>query len=188
MRVEGWRRGDLFDATGLPWVSPSPNLRSVDAALIYPGLALLEATNVSVGRGTAQPFEQVGAPWASAMARASPPRSASWGCPACASRRRRSMARRARAPSRASCREGVTVQVDDRRRFEPGRTRRAIAAALRRLHPEAWDAKNVMTLLGHAPTFAALLRGDSADAMAAGWQPGLAAFLAVRKKYLLYPE
>jgi len=63
VRAEGWRRADLLDATGIPWVNPSPNLRSVDEALLYPGVSLVEATNVSVGRGTPHPFEQVGAPW-----------------------------------------------------------------------------------------------------------------------------
>ncbi len=63
VRVEGWRRAQLLDATGLAWIDPSPNLRSLDEALLYPGVGLLEATNVSVGRGTPLPFEQIGAPW-----------------------------------------------------------------------------------------------------------------------------
>ncbi|HKB37016.1 MAG TPA: exo-beta-N-acetylmuramidase NamZ domain-containing protein, partial [Gemmataceae bacterium] len=61
--VEGWRRGDTFDQTGLTWVNPSPNMRCLTAALLYPGIGLLETTNVSVGRGTERPFEWVGAPW-----------------------------------------------------------------------------------------------------------------------------
>src|SRR6202021_4135174 len=61
--LEGWQRGDWFDATGLAWVNPSPNLRSVTEAALYPGVALIEGTNVSVGRGTDTPFELVGAPW-----------------------------------------------------------------------------------------------------------------------------
>src|SRR5262249_27711642 len=63
VRMEGWRRGDLFDATGLLWVNPSPNLRTLAAALLYPGIGLLETTNVSVGRGTDRPFEWIRAPW-----------------------------------------------------------------------------------------------------------------------------
>jgi Protein of unknown function (DUF1343) len=63
VRARGWRRGDYLDATGLPWVNPSPNLRSVDEALLYPGVGLLEGSNVSVGRGASTPFEVVGAPW-----------------------------------------------------------------------------------------------------------------------------
>ena len=61
--MEGWQRGDWFDSTGLAWVNPSPNLRSVTEAALYPGVALIEGTNVSVGRGTDTPFELVGAPW-----------------------------------------------------------------------------------------------------------------------------
>src|ERR1700681_266562 len=62
--MRGWDRGDWFDATGLTWVDPSPNMRSLNAALLYPGIALLEASpNYSVGRGTDSPFEQVGADW-----------------------------------------------------------------------------------------------------------------------------
>ena len=61
--MEGWQRGDWFDSTGLGWVNPSPNLRSVTEAALYPGVALIEGTNVSVGRGTDTPFELVGAPW-----------------------------------------------------------------------------------------------------------------------------
>src|SRR5207249_6533586 len=63
VKVEGWKRGDLWDRTLLPWVNPSPNMRSLTQALLYPGIGLLETTNVSVGRGTDQPFEWIGAPW-----------------------------------------------------------------------------------------------------------------------------
>ena len=61
--MEGWQRGDWFDSTGLAWVNPSPNLRSLTEATLYPGVALVEGTNVSVGRGTDTPFELLGAPW-----------------------------------------------------------------------------------------------------------------------------
>jgi uncharacterized protein YbbC (DUF1343 family)/CubicO group peptidase (beta-lactamase class C family) len=182
--VEGWRRGQLFDATGLPWRSPSPNLRSLDEALLYPGVALLEATNVSVGRGTSRPFEQVGAPWmdgkrlAAALAGARIP----------GARFAATTFTPASGPFAGEPCEGVLISVADRTRFEPVRTGLAIAAALLRLHRDAWEPKNVMTLLGHQPTFAALLRGDPVEAMVAGWQADLGAFLAVRKRYLLYPE
>src|SRR5205823_13428492 len=63
VKVDGWRRGDLFDRTGLTWRDPSPNMRHLTAALLYPGVGLLETTNVSVGRGTERPFEWVGSPW-----------------------------------------------------------------------------------------------------------------------------
>src|SRR5262249_29746366 len=63
IKMEGWRRGDLYDCTNLTWVNPSPNLRGLTAALLYPGVGILETTNVSVGRGTEKPFEWFGAPW-----------------------------------------------------------------------------------------------------------------------------
>ena len=61
--MKGWQRGDWFDATGLTWTNPSPNLRSLQEAILYPALGLIETTNISVGRGTDTPFEYVGAPW-----------------------------------------------------------------------------------------------------------------------------
>ena len=63
VQMQGWKRGDFYDATGLAWVHPSPNLRSLKAALTYPGIGILETTNLSVGRGTERPFEWIGAPW-----------------------------------------------------------------------------------------------------------------------------
>ncbi len=62
--MEGWRRDMYFDATGLPWVMPSPNMPTLDTAIVYPGSVLFEGTNISEGRGTTRPFEIVGAPWA----------------------------------------------------------------------------------------------------------------------------
>src|SRR5947209_18239815 len=61
--MQGWLRGDWFDSTGIIWINPSPNLRSLNQAILYPGVALIEGTNVSVGRGTDTPFELLGAPW-----------------------------------------------------------------------------------------------------------------------------
>ena len=61
--MKGWQRGDWFDSTGQLWINPSPNLRSLNEATLYPALGLIETTNLSVGRGTATPFEIVGAPW-----------------------------------------------------------------------------------------------------------------------------
>ena len=63
VEMKGWQRGDWFDATGLAWTNPSPNLRSLREAILYPALGLIETTNISVGRGTDTPFEYVGAPW-----------------------------------------------------------------------------------------------------------------------------
>ena len=83
--------------------------------------------------------------------------------------------------------EGVFLQVTDRARFEPVRTGLSLARALLQLYRGTWEPKNVAVLLGHPPTLLGLVRGDSPEALAAAWQPGLLAFLEARKKYLLYP-
>ena len=173
----------LFDETGLPWVNPSPNLRSVAEALLYPGMGLLEATNVSVGRGTARPSSAWGA-----LDRRRPLAAALWPWASPGVRFTATSFTPASSAFAGQRCEGVLLQVDYCRRLAPVRAGLAIAAALLRLHRDAWETNNVMTLLGHPATFAALLRGDSLDAMAAGWQPELGAFLSLRKKYLLYPE
>ena len=84
MPVAGWRRAMALDETGLPFVPPSPNLRSLESLYHYPGLCLFEGTNLSVGRGSAAPFEQIGAPWldtAAVLAR----RPGGGACPGCGS-------------------------------------------------------------------------------------------------------
>jgi uncharacterized protein YbbC (DUF1343 family)/CubicO group peptidase (beta-lactamase class C family) len=180
--MEGWRRGDLFDATGVAWINPSPNLRGLDEALAYPGLAILETTNVSVGRGTARPFEQVGAPWmdgarvAAALnalhlpgvaftATSFTPTSSTFAGRRC---------------------EGVALHVDDRVSFQPVRTGVAVALTLLRLHAASWKPKAMGVLLGHPQTLAAILRGDGLDAIVSSWEPELAAFRARRAPFLLY--
>jgi uncharacterized protein YbbC (DUF1343 family) len=163
---------------------PSPNLRTLDEAILYPGVALLEATNVSVGRGTPRPFEQVGAPWIDGARLAA----ALNGAKIPGVRFAATAFTPSAAPFKDERCEGVQITVTDRARFESVRMGLAIAVALLRLHRDAWEPKNVLTLLGHQPTFAALLRGDTVESMVSGWQADLGAFLAVRKKYLLYPE
>jgi uncharacterized protein YbbC (DUF1343 family)/CubicO group peptidase (beta-lactamase class C family) len=184
VRVEGWRRADDLAAAGVRWVNPSPNLRSVDEALLYPGVALVEATNVSVGRGTPHPFEQVGAPWidggrlAAALAEKHLP-----GVRFVAT----TFTPETSVYAGERC-QGVLLQVTDRAHLEPVRTGLSIAGALLHLHRERWESKNLALLLGHPPTFTGLLRGDTPEALAAAWEPGLLAFRELRKKYLLYPE
>jgi uncharacterized protein YbbC (DUF1343 family)/CubicO group peptidase (beta-lactamase class C family) len=182
MRLEGWRREQTFDRTGLVWVSPSPNLRNVDEALLYPGVALLDGTNVSVGRGTERPFEQVGAPFVDGARLARElnelklpgvrftetfftPKSGVHAGHACA---------------------GVFVSVLDRARVEPVRAGLALAQALLRLHADDFQPSGMRRMIGHEPTYAAVVRGDPLDGIVASWQPDLEAFAGVRKKYLLY--
>ena len=184
IEMTGWKRGDLFDRTGLRWVNPSPNLRGLTAALLYPGVGLLETTNLSVGRGTDRPFEWIGAPWLDG--------------------RRLAVALRAEnipgvrfVPLRLtpvssthkdkSC-EGVQIIVDDWARFEPMRTGLTLACVLRRLYPDDWKMDRYDVLLCHQATFEALKRGATSRELEAGWQEELTRFRARRKAYLLYAE
>jgi uncharacterized protein YbbC (DUF1343 family)/CubicO group peptidase (beta-lactamase class C family) len=181
--MEGWRRGDTFDRTGLVWRNPSPNLRSVTEALLYPGIALLEATNVSVGRGTDRPFERVGAPWiegaklAAALASAGLP-----GVRFTAA----SFTPRESTFAGKRC-EGVEIAVVDRDAFDPIRAGLTLARALLTLYPADFQPKGLLLLLGNQAAYDALLRGDAIEALLAGFAPQLAAFARVRARYLLYP-
>jgi uncharacterized protein YbbC (DUF1343 family) len=183
VRLEGWRRGDLYDRTGLLWINPSPNMRTLAAALLYPGIGLLETTNISVGRGTDRPFEVIGAPWldgrrlAAELAAARLPGV------------RFVPVRFTPASSTHAGREcgGVQIFIDDWQRFEPVLTGLTIAHRLHRLYPADWQMKRYLVLLAHQPTYAALERGDDPEQICRSWRQELDAFLEVRKKYLLYP-
>jgi uncharacterized protein YbbC (DUF1343 family)/CubicO group peptidase (beta-lactamase class C family) len=180
--MEGWRRSDFYDRTGLTWVNPSPNLRNLTEALLYPGIGLLETTNLSVGRGTDQPFEWFGAPWldgrklADALRRHDLP-GVRW-VPV------------SRTPTgsvfKGQACGGVQIVIDDWSRFEPLRTGLTVAAELRRLYPDAWQIDRYDRLLGNRATLEGLKAGRSAEELERAWQPALQEFLAVRKQYLLY--
>jgi uncharacterized protein YbbC (DUF1343 family)/CubicO group peptidase (beta-lactamase class C family) len=184
VRMEGWRRAALFDATGIAWVNPSPNLRSVDEALAYPGLGLLESTNLSVGRGTPHPFEQIGAPWIDGARLAKALGDAGLqGVRFVAT----AFVPSANVYAGEAC-QGVSLRIEDRERFEPVRTGMTIAVTLLRMYPTAWKPNAMKTQLGHAATLASLVRGDSVESIVVSWEKDRAAFLAIRKKYLLYSE
>jgi uncharacterized protein YbbC (DUF1343 family) len=183
IHMEGWRRADLYDRTGLTWVNPSPNLRSLSAALLYPGIGLLETTNLSVGRGTERPFEWVGAPWLDGRrlalvlaaedipgARFVPleltPVSSVYQGERCG---------------------GIQIIVDDWQRFEPLRLGIVFAAVLHRLYPENWQGERFGKLLAHQATLDALKNDTSWPQIERLWHDDLGRFKAVRQRYLLYP-
>jgi uncharacterized protein YbbC (DUF1343 family)/CubicO group peptidase (beta-lactamase class C family) len=180
--VEGWRRTDLFDRAGLVWINPSPNMRTLAAALLYPGIGLLETTNVSVGRGTDRPFEVLGAPWldgrrlAESLAGAHLPGV------------RFVPTRFTPASSVHAGKEcgGVQIFIDDWKQFQSLPVGLTIACHLRKLYPEEWQVKRYGVLLAHPPTLEALQRSDSPEQIVQSWQQELEQFQKVRKEYLLY--
>ena len=182
IRMEGWRRADFFDGTALTWVNPSPNMRSLTQALLYPGIGLLETTNLSVGRGTDTPFEVIGAPWidgqklAEALNRAGlagvrfvpvefTPKSSKFANEKCG---------------------GVNIVVTDRGSFRPVATGVEIAYQINRLHSGLWSIDNYVRLLANRAALAALREGKTTSQIAATWQDGLAQFARIRQKHLLY--
>jgi uncharacterized protein YbbC (DUF1343 family)/CubicO group peptidase (beta-lactamase class C family) len=183
-RVEGWRRGDMLDRTGLTWVNPSPNMRCLTAALLYPGIGLLETTNLSVGRGTERPFEWIGAPWlngnqlSSTLARLDLPGV-------------RFVPMRL-TPSSSTHKDnscgGINIIVDDWARFRPVRTGLAIVSELHRLYPNTWQLDRYDTLLSHRGTLEALKRGDPWHSLEAAWKPELDRWIKRRAPYLLYTD
>jgi uncharacterized protein YbbC (DUF1343 family)/CubicO group peptidase (beta-lactamase class C family) len=182
--MRGWRRASYGDETGLPWVNPSPNLHSVDEALLYPALGLLEATNLSVGRGTDAPFERVGAPWVRADALAS-----ALGSEALAGVTfvPETFTPSADRYSGQLC-SGVHVAVRDRNEFEPVQTGLAIARALRRLNPHEWDFDKLDRLVGDPRVVRAIDAGLPLTAIVDTYRANLAEFVSRREKYLLYDE
>ena len=182
IKMEGWRRAMWFDATNLTWVNPSPNMRSLTEATLYPGVGLLETTNVSVGRGTDTPFEVVGAPWINGQELASRLNG-------------RRMPGVRFVPVRftpdasvfkdQSC-GGINTIITDRRQFQPVRMGIEIAVMLRRLYPEQWKVDAYLRLLVNAATLEQVKRGDAPDEIVQSWTPKLEEFRRSRAKHLLY--
>jgi uncharacterized protein YbbC (DUF1343 family)/CubicO group peptidase (beta-lactamase class C family) len=179
--VEDWRRGDWFDSTNLPWINPSPNMRSLNAALLYPGLALLEAAkNFSVGRGTDAPFEQVGADFLGGR------ELAAW------LNSRQIPGVRAYptsfTPSESNFRgvriEGVRFQVTNRELFDSTRLGLELAAALERFYPGKIDFSVCKNLIGSDDVIRQLAAGE--DARTQSFSDAVAGFVQLREKYLLY--
>jgi uncharacterized protein YbbC (DUF1343 family) len=179
---EGWRRGDLYDRTGLTWVNPSPNMRSLTEALLYPGVGLLEATNLATGRGTDTPFERVGAPWIE-------PR----GFARALNARRLPGVRF--VPLRFTPRErqyagrecgGVQILITDWDAFEPLTLGIGLAVVLRDLYPRDWEPSGFLKMIADRATYDALLEGRDAASIMALWGPELEEFQKVRSNYLIY--
>jgi uncharacterized protein YbbC (DUF1343 family) len=182
IKMEGWRRAMWFDATGQTWINPSPNMRSLTEAALYPGIGLLETTNLSVGRGTDTPFELIGAPWLDGQKLASylnakriagvrfvpvrfTPRSSVFKNEECG---------------------GVNLLITNRAQFQSVLTGLEIAVALHRLFPSDWKIESYSRLLANADTLERLQRGDSTEDIMKSWTSKMESFRAARRKYLLY--
>ena len=180
--VEGWGRDDWYDATGLAWINPSPNMRNLVEAILYPAVGPLEATNVSVGRGTDEPFEWFGAPWIDALELAARLNAA--GLPGVR------FVPRSRTPESSVhagkvCR-GVDLILTDRDVFAAGLTAITLAATLYQLHGDVWQIERFPRLWGRPEVVEQLQSNMSPNQIAAAWAGDLAAFMEVREKYLLY--
>jgi uncharacterized protein YbbC (DUF1343 family) len=183
VRMPAYDRALTFDQTGLTWYPPSPNLRSIDEVMLYPGVALLEASNVSVGRGTDTPFEIVGAPWIEGEALATEiGRFALAGVTVAATR----FTPTANPFAGKPC-QGVALRITDRATFAPVHVGLAIATALRKLYPRTWDTSRLHRMLGDPATAEAIQNGKPLDEIEASLQADLEAFRSKRAKYLLYP-
>jgi uncharacterized protein YbbC (DUF1343 family) len=182
IRMQNWRRRFWFSDTGLPWVNPSPNLRSPEAEIPYPGLEILQAGGVSVGRGTARPFELLGAPWihgeelAAYLNRRAIP----------GVRFEREKFTPDSGMYKGELCDGVRVVLTDRDSLQATRMGIEIASALGKLYPGKFEAAKMIFLVGDSATIKQLEDGGDPTAIAASWNKDLESFRNVRAKYLLY--
>jgi uncharacterized protein YbbC (DUF1343 family)/CubicO group peptidase (beta-lactamase class C family) len=182
IKMEGWRRSMWFDETNLTWINPSPNMRSLAEATLYPGVGLLEVTNVSVGRGTDTPFEIVGAPWIEGDTYAEYLNQR--GVPGVRFVPLR-FTPKASVFKDQEC-GGVNIIVTDRGAFRPLLAGIEMALALRKLYPNDWKVDSYLRLLVNADTLARVKRGDSAREIVGSWNAGLQEFRKAREAILLY--
>jgi uncharacterized protein YbbC (DUF1343 family) len=180
--MEGWQPGDWFDSTGVGWVNTSPNLRDLTEATLYPGVAMIEGTNVSVGRGTDTPFEVVGAPWIKSRELAAylnargiqsvrfvpsvfTPSSSNFSGERC---------------------EGVNLIVLDRNTLDSPELGIELASALHKLYPNDFKLERMADLLVNQAVLEAIGAGEDPRRIAEDWQESLDKFVRLREKYLLY--
>jgi SSS family transporter len=192
--MQNWHRSEFFDQTGLPWTNPSPNLRSPTEAILYPALGQLDATNISVGRGTGSPFELFGAgleatgqtPWFNAQevvayltARQIPG--------VTFTTTTTSIAEDANHyPYHGQSIPAVRLTLTDRNALDSPELGIEIISALHHLYPTQFTLEKTAALIANAETSVALARSEDPRTIAVGWSAGLAAFRARRESYLLY--
>ena len=180
--LRGWRRDLWFDESGLAWVNPSPNLRTLTQAVLYPGIGAIEGVNLSVGRGTDTPFEQIGAPWVDGVTLAAALNSR--GLPGV---RAYPISFTPGSSKYAGelC-HGVHLIVTDRNALRPVRLGLEIAAVLHRLHPDQFELDAAARLLGSREALTRIRAGEDPATIADDWVGGERAWKARREPYLLY--
>ena len=180
--MKNWRRDEWFDETGLSWVNPSPNMRNLYEAVMYPGIGAIEGTNISVGRGTDTPFEQIGAPWIDG------PRLSDELNGRHLPGVRFYPVRFTPASSKLSNQEcqGVFIVVTDRDAVRPVKVGLEIAAALVKLFPGKFEVDAALRLFGSAANLNRIRANDDPAAVAASWSAAEAHWRLLRAKYLLY--
>ena len=180
--MENWSRDQWFDETGLTWINPSPNMRNLNQATLYPGVGAIEYSNISVGRGTDQPFEQIGAPWIDGRQLAA-----------------RLNARRipgirfypisftptSSKYAKEEC-QGVFMVVTNRSALPAVRVGIEIASALAALYGNRYEPNNMWRLIGSEATVARVLQGEDPAAIVSSWMPDEARWRQLRARYLLY--
>ena len=184
--MENWHRSEYFDATGLTWTNPSPNLRSVAAAKLYPGIGLMDYANVSVGRGTDTPFEHIGAAYIDG------PQLAAY----LTARKIPGVTFTATTfsvaddinhyPFHGQQIQGIAMATTDPTLLDAPELGIELIAALHKLYPQQFALKGVAKLIANDATMTALEQAVDPREIAASWQPGLASFNAIRSKYLIY--
>jgi len=180
--MKNWHRNYFFESTGARWIPPSPNLRTLKGAVLYPGIEILQNASVSVGRGTEKPFEEFGAPWINGEEVA-----------AALNSRHLAGVQFKNQPfipvgglySGQRC-GGVGMRITDQQAVRAMRVGLEIAAILRKLYPDKFDPEKLLFLVGNAETIRQLQAGVPPEQVVAGWSAELASFDALRRKYFLY--
>ncbi len=180
--MRGWLRGDWFDSAGALWVNPAPEIHNLDEAALYPGVALIEATNISIGRGTDMPFQLIGSPYFLPKELASYLNARNIGgvrfLPTAFTPTAGPYARR-------EC-FGVSILVTNREQLDAPQLGLELAAALHKLYPLGYDLAHVNTLLWNKADFAALQAGEDPNRIRDSDGDKLEQFMLLRSKYLLY--
>ena len=182
IKMRGYRRDMWYDETGLPWINPSPNLRNLRQATLYPAVAMVEGANVSVGRGTEYPFELLGAPWIDSKALAG-----YLNAHAIAGVRfePEDFTPNANRYHDQKC-HGIRIYVEDRQSLDAGRLGVEIASALYKIYPHQFHIDDALGLIGSRKVMQAITQGSETRDIVPLWQARMDDFLKLRAKYMLY--